>query len=87
MTINGREHKLPTTIHEGALSWTAHSLLGLMKREWERRLLPDEPSTAPLAKQCSQRVLVVILFWTVFEHLMDQLFQNGVQPAAARRRR
>lgn len=29
---------------------------------------------APLAKQCSQRVLVMILFWTLFEHLMDQCF-------------
>ena len=49
-----------------------------MKREWERPLLPEEPSSAPLAKQCSQRVLVVILFWTLFEHLMEQFFQAAL---------
>jgi hypothetical protein len=76
--IDGREHKVPAYINQGALSWTAHSLLGLMKREWERPLLSEEPSTAPLAKQCSQRVLVVILFWTLFEHLMDQFFQTAL---------
>ena len=69
---------MPAYINEGALSWTAHSLLGLMKREWERPLLQEESSSAPLAKQCSQRVLVVILFWTLFEHLMDQFLQTAL---------
>lgn len=78
ITIDGQEHRVPAQIYEGALSWTAHSLLGLMKREWERPLLPEEPSFAPLAKRCSQRVLVVILFWTLFEHLMDQFFQTAL---------
>jgi hypothetical protein len=40
--------------------------------------LQEESSSAPLAKQCSQRVLVVILFWTLFEHLMDQFFQTAL---------
>jgi len=78
VTIDGREHKVPAHVSAGALSWTAHSLLGLIKREWERPLLQEEPSSAPLAKQCSQRVLVVILFWTLFEHLMDQFFQTSL---------
>lgn len=78
VTIDGREHKAPAYINPGALSWTAHSLLGLMKREWERPLPSEDPSVAPLAKQCSQRVLVVILFWTLFEHLMDQFFQTAL---------
>jgi hypothetical protein len=79
MTIDGREHKAPAYINPGALSGTAHSLLGLMKREWDRPLQPEEPSVAPLAKQqCSQPVLVVILFWTLFEHLMDQFFRTAL---------
>jgi hypothetical protein len=78
VTIDGREHDVRANTHEGALSWTAHSLLGLMQREWERPLLLKEPSSLPLAKQCSQRVLVVILFWTLFEHLMDQFFQTAL---------
>lgn len=65
-------------VNPGALSWTAHSLLGLMQREWDRPLLEEQPSSVPLAKQCSQQVLVVILFWTLFEHLMDQFFQTAV---------
>jgi hypothetical protein len=78
VVIDGREHKVPAYSHPGALSWTVHSLLGLMKREWERPLLAEEPSTVPLGGRCSQRVLVVILFWTLFEHLMDQFFQTAV---------
>lgn len=78
VTIEGREHEVPANVYEGALSWTAHSLLGLMKREWGRPPLQEEPSSAPLAKQCSQQVLVVILFWTLFEHLMDQFFQTAL---------
>lgn len=78
VTVDGQEHKILAYTNEGALSWTAHSLLGLMKREWERPRLPEEPSTAPLAKQCSQRVLIVILFWTLFEHLMEQFFQTAL---------
>jgi hypothetical protein len=76
--VDGKDHQVPANIYEGALSWTAHSLLGLMRREWERPLLDEERSSAPLAKRCSQRVLVVILFWTLFEHLMDQFFQTAV---------
>jgi hypothetical protein len=76
--IGGQERRVPADIREGALSWTAHSLLGLMQREWERPLLEEQPTSVPLAKRCSQRVLVVILFWTLFEHLMDQFFQTAV---------
>jgi hypothetical protein len=78
VTINGREHEVPANVYQGALSWTAHSLLGLMRREWDRPVLEQGPSAVPLAKQCSQRVLVVILFWTLFEHLMDQFFHAAV---------
>lgn len=82
--IGGQERQVPADIREGALSWTAHSLLGLMQREWERPLLQEQPSSVPLAKQCSQRALVVILFWTLFEHLMDQFFQTAVSRLPAR---
>jgi hypothetical protein len=78
LIVDGQEHKVPAYINPGTLSWTVHSLLGLMKREWERPLLPEEPSMAPLAKQYSQPVLVVILFWTLFEHLMDQFFHAAL---------
>ncbi len=33
---NGKEKKFPSLIFEGALSYTTHSLLALMQREWER---------------------------------------------------
>lgn len=78
VTIDGHDHKVPAAAYAGALSWTAHSLLGLMRREWERQPSPEEPSSAQLAQQCSQKALVVILFWTLFEHLMDQFFQTAL---------
>jgi hypothetical protein len=84
VTANGRELRVRADVREGALSWTAHSLLGLMRREWQRPLSDENASGAPLAKQCSERVLVVILFWTLFEHLMDQFFRTAVSRLPAR---
>jgi hypothetical protein len=46
-----------------------------MKREWERPAIElDYFSHSPPEKRPSQRMMIVILFWTLFEHLMDQFF-------------
>lgn len=78
VTIDGHDHKVPAACRAGALSWTAHSLLGIMRREWERQLLSEELSSAQLAEHCSQKAMVVIVFWTLFEHLMDQSFHTAL---------
>jgi hypothetical protein len=44
-----------------------------MKREWNRPVAQDEDLSE---HECSQKAIVVIIFWTLFEHLMNQLFQT-----------
>lgn len=77
MGANGVEHEVATFAVEGALSYTAVSLLALMEREWERPIL-DEEYQRSFVEGCSQRVLVVLLFWTLFEHMMDQFFRTAL---------
>lgn len=74
---NGVEREVPTHVVEGALSYTAVNLLALMEREWERPILDDEFQRS-FVEGCSQRVLVVLLFWTLFEHVMDQFFRTAL---------
>lgn len=75
--VDGVEHRVPRLIFQGALSWTTHSLLALMKREWERPLLEMDQGLA-MGKQPSQRMLIVVLFWTLFEHHMDRFFDAAL---------
>jgi hypothetical protein len=83
--IDGKEVQVAQLTLQGALSWTTHSLLALMKREWERPLLEINEGLA-VGKRPSQRMLNVVLFWTLFEHHMDRLFDAALAalPAAIR---
>lgn len=74
---NGVERDVPTHVTQGAVSYTAVSLLALMEREWERPIL-DEEIQRSFVEGCSQRVLVVLLFWTLFEHVMDQFYRTAI---------
>jgi hypothetical protein len=63
------------------MSWSTHALLSLMKREWERPIVEmDVFSHQPEEKRPSQRMIIVILFWTLFEHLMDRFFDAATAP-------
>jgi hypothetical protein len=75
--VDGQERRTPQIALQGALSWTTHSLLVLMKREWDRPLLELDQGLAAGA-QPSQRMLIVILFWTLFEHHMDRFFDAAL---------
>lgn len=75
-TADGVVREVPRFITQGAISWSTNVLLQLMKREWERPKTELEYfSHRPTGKQPSQRVIIVILFWTLFEHLMDRFFE------------
>ena len=69
---DGREFDASVTM-QGAIAWQVYLLLGMMQREWERPLHDDhwtnENTDAP-----SQRATVVMLFWTLFELLMERFF-------------
>ncbi|WP_170303486.1 hypothetical protein [Reyranella soli] len=75
--INGEERRYPRIVLPGALSWTTHSLLALMKREWDRPVLELDQGLAAGTRP-SQRMLIVILFWTLFEHHMDRFFDAAL---------
>jgi len=57
----------------GALGWSTHLLLEMMRREWERA--DDGP--APMGKT-SRKLVIVILFWTFFESLMDRFYHAAL---------
>jgi hypothetical protein len=84
-TIAGKVYEVPQLTLQGALSWTTHSLLALMKREWERPLLEMDQGLAA-GRQPSQRMLIVVLFWTLFEHHMDRFYDAALAaiPASIR---
>jgi hypothetical protein len=75
--IDGEKRQIHAAF-QGALSWTTHSLLFLMKREWERPLADAPEWERTTGGRPSQRMLIVVLFWTLFEHLMDRLLDAGL---------
>jgi hypothetical protein len=64
----------------GAIDWSDYVLLKMMHVEWQRPVghsdilngLPDE-------RRPSSRLLVVILFWTLFERLMERFFEDAMK--------
>ena len=73
--IDGKIVEVPRLAFQGALSWTTHSLLALMEREWERPNIDTANRSfvsGPGAP--SQKLVIVILFWTLFEHHVDRFF-------------
>jgi hypothetical protein len=74
IVIDGVEHQTAATF-AGAMSWSTHALLKLMQRERERPAAPEENFwSGPPEKQPAQKMVIVILFWTLFEHVMDRFF-------------
>lgn len=74
-TTDGEIQITPVYTTQGAFSWTMHVLADLMKREWWRPVsVADSFSYQPPDKRPSQRMVIVVLFWTLFEHLMDRFF-------------
>lgn len=76
------EYRITRNAVQGAISYTAVSLLALMQQEWQRPQL-DEQFQHSFAKGCSQRVLIVLLFWTLLEHIMDQFFRTATSSLPA----
>jgi hypothetical protein len=71
-------HRVPGLAFQGAIAWSTHILLALMKNEWERPLAFELFPGTPAGKKPSQRVIIVILFWTLFEDLMNRFFEAAM---------
>jgi hypothetical protein len=78
VVINGVERIVPH-VTQGAIAWSTYVLLQLMQREWERPLAERVFfGSTPPEKRPSQRLAIVILFWTLFEGLMDKFMDAGL---------
>jgi hypothetical protein len=60
---------------QGAIPWSVFVLLQQIRVEQERPLLPLETG---VAGRPAQRLVVVLLFWTLFETLMDGFFRAAL---------
>lgn len=78
VVVNGVERTMPQAT-QGAIAWSTYVLLQLMQREWERPLMErDFFGSMPAEKRPSQRLAIVVLFWTLFEGLMDKFMDAGL---------
>lgn len=59
----------------GALEWSPYLMLQLMHREWVRP--PLDVTNLPQGSRPSPRVLIVLMFWTFFETLMDWYYTTA----------
>lgn len=84
LEIDGRIIKLQPTF-AGALNWSDYVMLKLMYEEWGRPLVtPKSFQAMPEENRPSQRIIIVILYWSLFENLINRLFERGMEmlPAA-----
>lgn len=67
---NGAKHLIPVAT-AGALPRSSFALLNQMQVEWER---PSASLPENRTRYGSERLVIVILFWTLFETLMDRFY-------------
>jgi hypothetical protein len=64
----------------GAIDWSDYVLLKMMHVEWERPIgHSDTLNGLPEERRPSPRVVVVVLFWTLFERLMERFFADATK--------
>lgn len=75
---NGNKIKAPIAFM-GAIDYTVYSLLRLIQREWERKTTEEDIFDGiQEEKKPSQKLIIVILFWSLFESLMGTFFEHGM---------
>jgi hypothetical protein len=63
----------------GADEWTQYSLLQLMFDEWRRPVRDDVLQEAPRERRASPRLVIVLLFWTHIEVLVERVLQRAAE--------
>jgi hypothetical protein len=69
--------KIPQLTVKGALEWSTYSFITLIQREWERPIIEEE--AAVIYKNVPQKLMIVVLFWTLFENLMERFFTDALK--------
>jgi len=70
ITVKGVEHLVPVAT-QGAIPWSTFVILRQIRLERERPTI----SVDGVPQRPSQRLAIVILFWTLFEILMDAFYR------------
>jgi len=76
--INVNGHQIPQVTLMGAIPFTTYFLLGLMQREWERPLNESDRVNVG-GTNVPQQLAIVLLFWTLFENLMQVFFDAALK--------
>lgn len=63
-------------VFAGADIWSYYVLLRLMHDEWNRPTIEGELAGLPPSKRPSPHLVIVILFWSFFESLMQRLLEK-----------
>ena len=63
-------------VFAGADVWSYYVLLRLMYDEWNRPTIGDQLAGLPQSKRPSPHLVIVILFWSLFESLMQRLLEK-----------
>jgi hypothetical protein len=73
----GQMIDIPQNAFMGAIEWSTYMSLELMRREWNRPIVEQKENT--WGYEVPQKMLIVILFWTLFETLMDKFFSSALK--------
>lgn len=83
---DGHLRRIPAAMM-GAIDWADYVLLKLMHVEWIREAGHSQTlASIPQERRPSTRLILVILFWTLFERMIEQTFTVGLKalpPAVA----
>lgn len=75
----GMFENVPQMTMMGAISWTVYMLLQLIQNEWERLELNDIFIDVDDGHKPSEKLVIVILFWSLFESLMEEFFEDSMK--------
>jgi len=76
--IDGEKVETPA-VFPGALTWSHYAMLKMIYGDWARRSLGSHDIEALPLHGESPRALVVLVFWTFFESLMDWFYETSMR--------
>jgi hypothetical protein len=77
--INGEVVEIKQALM-GAINWSDYVLLRLMHQEWRRPVAADDNFAGmPRERQPSSHLSIVILYWSLFENLIQRLLETALQ--------
>lgn len=79
--VRGKEEILTSTFM-GGIDYPTYSFLNLMRREWERDPY-KKGSLSYQGNEVPEKLVIVLLFWSLFENLLDKFFIDALKDVKA----